>query len=147
MADNKENRTADQSAPRRRGRQARMAVRAAPLADNIRPIRGGMASGRYRPLTEADIAAIHNAALRALEEIGLAQAIPSCVAACTARGAVYGDDGRLRFPRALVEDTIAGAARNITLCAQTEKHDLNLRGANTYFGTAGAAVHMVDVHG
>jgi len=147
MADNNENRTADQSAPRRRGRQARMAVRAAPLADNIRPIRGGMASGRYRPLTETDIAAIHNAALRALEEIGLAQAIPSCVAACTARGAVYGDDGRLRFPRALVEDTIAGAARNITLCAQTEKHDLHLSGANTYFGTAGAAVHMVDVHG
>jgi trimethylamine--corrinoid protein Co-methyltransferase len=124
-----------------------MAVRAAPLADEIRPIRGGMASGRYRPLTEIDVANIHNAVLRALEEIGLAQAIPSCIEACTAIGAVYGDDGRLRFPRALVEDTIAGAARNITLCARSEKHDLYLSGANTYFGTAGAAVHMVDVHG
>jgi trimethylamine--corrinoid protein Co-methyltransferase len=46
-----------------------------------------------------------------------------------------------------VEDTIAAAARNITLCAQSEEHDLHLSGARTYFGTAGAAVHMVDIHG
>ncbi len=134
-------------APRRRGRKARMADRAAPLADEIRPIRGGMASGRYGPLTDGDVAAIHDAALQALEEIGFAEAIPSCIEACTARGAVYGGDGRLRFPRALVEDTIVGAARNITLCGQSERHDLSLSGANTHFGTGGAAVHMVDVHG
>jgi len=147
MPDKNNNSAAETSQPRRRGRQARMAVRAAPLAENIKPIRGGMASGRYKPLSDADIARIHNAVLTALEDIGLAQAIPTCIEACTARGAIYGDDGRLRFPRALVEDTIAGAARNIVLCAQSEKHDLHLSGANTYFGTAGAAVHMVDIHG
>ncbi len=133
--------------PKRRGRQARMAVRAAPLADNIRPIRGGMASGRYKPLSDIDVGNIHNAVLTVLEDIGLAQAIPTCIEACTARGAIYGDDGRLRFPRALVEDTIASAARNITIFGQAEKHDLYLSGANTYFGTAGAAVHLVDIHG
>ena len=133
--------------PRRRGRQARMADRAAPLAEHIRPIRGGMASGRYKPLTDIDVANIHQAVLTVLEDIGLAQAIPSCIEACTSRGALLGDDGRLRFPRALVEDVIAGAARNITLHARDTEHDLYLSGANTYFGTAGAAVHMVDVHG
>ena len=33
----------------------------------------------------------------------------------TDAGAVLGDDGRERFPRALVEDTLAKCARNITL--------------------------------
>ena len=133
--------------PRRRGRQARMADRAAPLAEHIRPIRGGMASGRYKPLTDIDVTNIHQAVLTVLEDVGLAQAIPSCIEACTARGAIFGDDGRLRFPRTLVEDVIAGAARDITLHARDSDHDLHLSGANTYFGTAGAAVHMVDVDG
>ena len=63
----------------------------------------------------------------------------------TGAGAMLGEDGRIRFPRALVEDMLAIAARNITLCAQDPKHDLHLSGAKVYYGTAGAAVHLVDV--
>ena len=130
---------------RRGGRQARKALRAAPLADDIRPVRGGLASGRYMPLTQADIARIHEAVLTALETIGLAQAIPSCIAACTARGAVMGEDGRLLFPRAVVEDVIASAPRDITIFGQDPAFDMQLTGASTYYGTAGAAVHIVDL--
>ena len=57
---------------------------------------------------------------------------------------VQGDDGRIRFPRALVEDMLAVAARNITLHARDPKHDLHLSGSNVHYGTAGAAVHIVD---
>ncbi|HSG96067.1 MAG TPA: trimethylamine methyltransferase family protein, partial [Afifellaceae bacterium] len=130
---------------RRGGRQARKALRAAPLADDIKPVRGGLASGRYLPLTQADIARIHAAVLDVLETIGLAQAIPSCVEACTARGAVIGEDGRLRFPRALVEEVIASAARGITIFAQDPAFDMVLTGASTHYGTAGAAVHLIDL--
>ena len=62
----------------------------------------------------------------------------------TGAGAIQGDDGRIRFPRALVEDMLAVAARDITLHARDPKHDLHLSGTNVHFGTAGAAVHMVD---
>ncbi len=57
---------------------------------------------------------------------------------------MQGDDGRIRFPRALVEDMLAVAARNITLYARDPKQDLHLTGTNVHYGTAGAAVHIVD---
>ena len=126
------------------GRSARVALRAAPLADDVRPVRGGMPGGQYKPLTEAGMAKIHESALEALEVIGLSQAPKSGVEIMTAAGAIQGDDGRLRFPRALVEDMLAVAARDITLYARDPKHDLHLTGTNVHFGTAGAAVHIVD---
>lgn len=131
-------------AARAGGRAARQALRAAPLAENLRPIRAGMPGGQYRPLTEAGMVRIHAAALDALEQIGLANAPKSGVEILTGAGAVQGDDGRIRFPRALVEDMLAVAARDITLCGRDPKHDLHLTGTNVHFGTAGAAVHIVD---
>lgn len=132
-------------AARAGGREARRAMRAAPLAEHIRPVRAGMTGGQYKPLTEAGMERIHQSALEALEVIGLSQAPASGVEVMTKAGAVLGDDGRLRFPRALVEDMLAKAARNITLCGRDPKHDLHLTGSNVHFGTAGAAVHIVDV--
>jgi len=126
------------------GREARRAARMAPLSEDIRPVRPGLPGGQYKPLTDAGVARIHQAALEALETIGLSQAPQSGVEIMTAAGAIQGDDGRLRFPRALVEDMLAVAARNITLHARDPKHDLHLTGSNVYYGTAGAAVHIVD---
>ena len=126
------------------GRAARVALRAAPLADDIRPIRAGLPGGQYRPLSDADMQRIHLAALEALEVIGLSQAPQTGIDAMTAAGAQLGDDGRLRFPRALVEDMLARAARDITLFARDARHDLHLTGTRVHFGTAGAAVHLVD---
>ncbi len=141
---------AEQSSPEKRsrrsgGRVARQALRAAPLAQDLRPVRPGLTGGRYRPLTEEGVQLIHAAALDALETIGLADAPPSGVAVMTAAGAVEGDDGRLRFPRALVEDMLAVAARDITLHGRDPAYDLELSGKRVHFGTAGAAVHVVDV--
>ncbi|MBL6931322.1 MAG: trimethylamine methyltransferase family protein [Rhodospirillales bacterium] len=127
------------------GRQAKLATRAAPLDESIRPIRGGMDGGTYRPLSDNDISLIHDAALRMLEEIGLSEAPPSGIAAMAAAGAILGDDGRLRFPRALVLDMLSKAARNITLFGQHPRHDLQPGGKRVYYGTGGAAVHIVDV--
>lgn len=126
------------------GRAARVAARAAALPDAMRPVRPGMPGGQYKPLTDAGMAKIHQSALEALEVIGLANAPASGVEILTGAGAVLGDDGRIRFPRALVEDMLAVAARNITLHARDPKYDLHLSGTNVHFGTAGAAVHIVD---
>ncbi len=127
------------------GREARRALRAAPLAEALRPVRGGLEGGRYQPLTEAQVARIHEAAMQVLEEIGLADAPPSGVEILTGAGAVQGPDGRIRFPRALVEDMLAIAGRDITLCGQEPKHDIRPGGTRVYYGTAGAAVFIYDV--
>ncbi len=129
------------------GRAARRAARAAPLADHLRPIRAGLEGGQYNPLTPAQVEQIHNAALDALETIGLADAPPSGIEYLTRAGAILGSDGRIRFPRALVEDTIARADRRLTLYGRDPAHDLDLSGARVHYGTAGAAVNLVEVDG
>lgn len=127
------------------GRKARQQLRKAPLAEDIRPVRGGLVGGQYEPLSNLDCVRIHKTALEILEQIGVADAPESGIEAMKAAGAIYGDDGRLRFPRGLVEDMIAKAGRGFILCGQEEKHDLRPGGKRVYFGTAGAAVHLVDV--
>lgn len=137
----------DHSPTRSGGRAARRAARAAPLADHLRPIRPGMSGGTYNPLSDNDIRRIHTAALDALETIGLADAPDSGIAYLTGAGAILGEDKRIRFPRALVEDTIAKANRSLTLHGRNPAHDLELSGTRVHYGTAGAAVHLVEVDG
>jgi trimethylamine---corrinoid protein Co-methyltransferase len=137
--------TSETKSRRSGGREARRALRAAPVAAEARAVRPGMEGGQYRPLTDAGVARIHEAALVALEEIGLANAPPTGVEILTGAGAVQGDDGRIRFSRALVEDMLALAARDLTLFARDPAHDLFLSGSRVHYGTAGAAVHIVDL--
>ncbi|MEM7121202.1 MAG: trimethylamine methyltransferase family protein [Pseudomonadota bacterium] len=129
---------------RRGGRQARVALRAAPLAEEVKPVRPGLEGGTFKPLEDDGIKRINETALQALEEIGLADPIPSCIEICTAAGAVLGDDGRLKFPRALVEDTIANANRELVLFGQESRHDMEVGGRRVYYGTAGAATQVID---
>jgi len=135
-----------QQSPRRSGgRAARRALRAAPLAHDLRPVRAGLEGGTFKPLSDAGVARIHAAALDVLEEIGLADAPQSGIDIMTDAGAQLGEDGRLRYSRALVEDMLGKAARNLTLNGRDPKHDLDLSGARVHYGTAGAAVHVVDI--
>ncbi len=106
-----------------------------------------MSGGRYRPLSESDIAAIHATALRLMAEVGFADAPETGVEILVKAGCTLTDKGRLLFPRSLVEDTLAKAARRFPLYGQESKHDLEPWGTRAYFGTAGAAVNMVDVNG
>lgn len=129
------------------GRSARRAARASALPDHLRPVRPGLEGGTYSPLTQAGVKRIHQAALDALEQIGLADAPQSGIDYLTGAGCTLGDDGRIRFPRALVEDTLAKANRSVTLFSRDGKTDLDLSGTRVHYGTAGAAVHMVDVDG
>lgn len=126
------------------GRNSRKAKRAAELPDNMKPVRPGLEGGLYKPLNESDLPRIHEAVLQVLETIGLGQPIPSCIEACIAVGCTVAENGRLLFPRQVVEDSLKKAGRNITLYGAIPKHDIQLSGKRVYFGTAGAAVHIVD---
>ncbi len=129
---------------RRGGRAARKALHDAPVPDADRAIRPGMVGGLFQPLQQADLERIHQAALTVLETIGFSNAIPSCIERVVAAGGTLTHDGRLLFPRALVEDTIANAARNFPLYGQDPSRDLEPWGNNVHFGTGGAAVHIYE---
>ena len=71
---------------RRGGRAARRELRAAPIPEDQRAVQPGMASGNYRVLSDRDVERIHEAALTILEEVGFAEAIPSCIELVTEAG-------------------------------------------------------------
>ena len=129
------------------GRSARHKTRNAPLAKDIQPVHAGLTGGQYRPLSPHDVLRIEQTVYQLLDEIGLSQAPQSGIDYMTRAGAILGADGRVRFSRTLVEDTLAKAARELTLHARDSQHDLHLSGARVHFGTAGAAVHLVNIDG
>ena len=57
------------------GRAARQALRAAPIPEEEKPVRPGLQSGRYQPLTQEEVERIHEAALQTLETIGFANRV------------------------------------------------------------------------
>ena len=126
------------------GRQARHALRSAPLSEDIKPVHPGESGGAYKPLSDDGIASVEANIYRILAEVGFNDATPHCIEACTSVGAVLGDDGRLRFPREVIEATFEKAERNLVLHGQDPKHDLQINKSRVHFSTAGAAVLIAD---
>ena len=106
----------------------------------------GVLGGGFKPLTAEQTEAIHHAALDVLEATGMGD-VPAVVAdALAPKGMKIGTDGRLCFPRALVEDTIAAARRDIVLWGQRADTALELQGNRVYTGSGGAAPNIIDRH-
>ena len=139
--------SSDNRSRRAGGRKARQSLRSAPLTEEMRPVKPGLEGGQYKPLDAEGVEVISQTIFKILEEIGLSQAPESGIRALSSVGAIAGDDGRVRFPRAVIEKTIANAGRSITLCGQSPEFDLDLTDHKVHYGTAGAAVHLVDVNG
>jgi len=96
------------------GRRSRSPAHAAPVASPVRP---GMMGGRYLPLSHLEQERIHELVLRLLADLGLSQVTSSLEIRAVDAGGELGNDGRLRFPRALVEDVIARSRRWATMAA------------------------------
>lgn len=131
------------SSPRAGGRQARHRKRAA----TPRGGRGSSLGVRIRPLSDADVERVHAAALDLLEQIGMqSAAMPERVKnAALAHGCLLTGECRLRFPRALVEDMIARAAKRFDVYARDPAWDFEAANDRINFCTGGAAVSMLDL--
>jgi len=96
-------------------------------------------------LSEAQARRVHETALELLETVGLASPTDSMARTVTEAGGNLGDDGRLRFPRALVEDVIAGARRDVVVHGRRDAPALELSGARVHVGSGGASPSIVDL--
>ena len=124
------------------GRQARLAKRAAkPVFDPCPP---GQLGGSYRPLSDADLAAIFDTALRLLETLGMGEVPDRLAKDLLAAGAIQADN-RLQFPRDMVQRAITHAAKTFTLHARDPARSITVGGQKVYFGTGGAAVQTLDL--
>ena len=131
-----------QAGRRSGGREARRIKRGE--AGPSRAVAGGVAGGQYKPLSDHDISRIHGTVLDVLEKVGMGDAPAAVRDLALSRGCHINDLGRLCFPRALVEDVIAGAGRGFTLYGRDSKYDLDVSGARVHYGASGVAVLVPD---
>ena len=133
--------TAGGDRPVRRGRAARSSAIANAAPTAVWP---GLPGGTYRPLAVSDIERIHRTALDVLAEIGVADPIPEILHYALPRGCTVGPDGRLRFPRDLVEELIGVASCSYVRYGVDPALDQELSGERVYFATSGEAVSILD---
>jgi trimethylamine--corrinoid protein Co-methyltransferase len=130
------------SLPRRRaGRRPRLIEPTEPV---VPAVQAGMTGGRYLPLSESEQVGIHELVLRLLADLGLSQVTPSLQTRAIDAGCTLDEDGRLRFPRALVEDVIAQTRRRFTLHGIDPTFDIEIGASRVHAGTGGAAPLMMD---
>lgn len=130
---------------RERGRERRRTQDAQPKP-NVAP--AGLPGGQYKPLTDAQVQQIYEAALTVLEETGI-EVVPSpCREVWRAAGARLDEaHNRVYISRELVQRGLSTAARSVRLCGQAPEFDMKLEGSRVYLGTGGAAVKVLDLDG
>ena len=129
-------------AKRSGGRKERVALRAAPPTQN--PCPPGQLGGAYKPLSEPELQAIYNMALKLLCDLGIGETPERLVQLLTDAGA-WEKDGRVHFPKGLVEDAINSAAKTFPLHGRDPNRTIEVGGKRVHFGTGGAAVQTLDL--
>ena len=128
---------------RRTGSRAdRIARRSLPPA--INPCPAGQLGGAYKPLSEPELHAIYETALRLLAELGMGEVPEVLERQLLNNGACKAGD-RLLFPREMVQRVIAMAAREFTFHGRDNNRSIHVGGDRVYFGTGGAAVQTLDI--
>lgn len=108
----------------------------------------GLSGGQYRPLSEKDIATIHEAALVILEKIGFTyeSGLEDTLQMLAKAGASLDRSAaRVRFPRNVVAEQIRKAPWQVTLYGRGGKNDLDLTQDRVHLGTGGAAIRIIDL--
>ena len=101
--------------------------------------------GRYAPMDSDAVLVIEAAAFDILANLGLSDAPPRVVALVCEAGGSVSDTDRLLFPAHLVKRCLQDLPRELILCGQDARHDLNLAGARVHVGSGGAAPLIVDL--
>lgn len=129
---------------RRGGRKDRIARRTA-VEPEINPAPPGQSGGTYRPLSNNDVRAIYETALRLLSDLGMGDTPKVLQDAALEMGAEINSHGRLCYPAALIEDIIATAPKRFTFHGRDSRHSFDVGGDSVHFGTGGAAVKTLDI--
>lgn len=108
----------------------------------------GLEGGRYRPLDEEDIKAIHETSMRVFSEVGFRVNNEQALELFSSAGAKIDRATRLvRIEPEKVMDLIDGAPGTIRLYGQKPEHALEVGGKKVYAGTGGTALYVMDPGG
>ena len=110
-------------------------------------VRRGLSGGQYRPLTEEDIAKIHETSMRVFAEIGVQVNYSEARELFRHAGAEVEESSRVvKVPSDLVQKLISKAPSMVTLCGRAENGELDceIGGDKVYMGTGGTALNVQD---
>ncbi len=142
----------ERDAPRRRGRRRNGAngAAASETGEAFSPAPSGLSGGAYKPLSEAQIDMIVDAAFEVLERSGIEVAPSPCRDLFEKAGCrIDAARNRVHIPRGLAERTMAAAPATVLLAGRDDAHayDLSLGASRVYLGTGGTAVKIMDLDG
>ncbi|WP_147125275.1 trimethylamine methyltransferase family protein [Shimia ponticola] len=132
--------TAQTKRRRSGGRREKVEQRAAPPPNPCPP---GQIGGQYRPLSDADLQAIYDTALRLLADLGMGE-VPERLRDDLCAAGAHEKADRVCMPRALVEEAIDKAAKRFPLHGRDPNRTIEVGGNAVHFGTGGAAVQTLD---
>jgi len=122
----------------RKGRRERRTLQSLPP---------GLEGGQYRPLSDADVQSVHEAALSVLERTGVQVQESECRQIFERAGArVDKGKDRVYLPRDLVEGMLKSVNRDAVLYSKDGRMDLHLRDKRVHLGTGGAAIRVLDLN-
>ena len=90
---------------------------------------------------------ITDTAFAILERIGVGGATSEIRELALSNGAMERDDGRITFPRPLMEDVIAGSCKRVELPGFDRSRSIEVGGGRVHVGTGGAAVQVLENDG
>lgn len=125
------------------GRSAKHESHRVPRSSNTM-LKGSPVSAPYQPLNREEQDQIHLAALTLLEEVGIGSATERVIEIALKHGCSLSGNGRLLFPRDVVEQMISVAAKKYTVYGRSSEFDFEACNDRINFCTGGAAVTMLD---
>jgi trimethylamine--corrinoid protein Co-methyltransferase len=105
----------------------------------------GLHGGLYRPLSDADVVKVADAALDILDRGGVLVYSKTGRDALRKAGAEVDDSSCLvKLPKSLVEDAVASNPSSVTLHSRDGENDCVLEGSRVHYGTGGTAIYVLD---
>ncbi len=106
----------------------------------------GLEGGQYRPLANAEVQRIHDAALSVLERTGVQVRESECRDIFAEAGARLDKaNDRVYIPGNMVDSALKTANKDVVLYSRDGRFDLHLRDARVHLGTGGAAINIIDL--
>jgi len=105
--------------------------------------RPGPQGGQYQPLTEAEVAQIHHASLRVLEQTGIQVEHGGALDLYRSGGARI-DGQRVTIRREMVDRALASVPGQVLLAGREPDQDVVLEGKRVYLGTGGSPTQILD---
>lgn len=127
----------------RHGRENKLAQRA--TKDSFLPCPPGAYGADYKPLSELDMRAIFEMAMKILSQVGIGEVPDRLRSDLRSVGAGDLSDDRMSLPPALVQAAINSAAKSFPLHGRDDSRTITVGENRVFFGTGGAAVQTLDI--